>query len=417
MKVMVLGSGGREHAISWKLSKSDIVEKVYVVPGNGGTTREEKCENVNLKSDEEILKFALKNRIDYTVVGPEKFLVDGIVNDFEKNNLKIFGPDRRAAMLEGSKVWAREFQKKYGVKIPEYTIFEDYDEASHFLSTVNFPKVIKADGLAKGKGVYIVNNFQDSLEVIKRLMKEKSLGEAGKKIVVEDYIEGHEASIIAVTDGKTIVPFQSAMDYKKIYDDDKGPNTGGMGSISPNPYFTNEVFENFKKDIMEPTLKGIIKEKLNYKGIIYFGIMISNGKTYLLEYNVRFGDPETQALLPLMETDLMEVILKTLKGELDEVKIKWKEESSCCVILASNGYPGSYETGFEIKGLENCKSKIFHNATKDDSGTFLTNGGRVLSVVGMDKDPKKAVKKAYTGVNDIKFANIYCRKDIGKDYL
>ena len=417
MKVMVLGSGGREHAISWKLSQSEVVKKIYVLPGNGGTARERKCENVNLKSDEEILKFALENKIDYTVVGPEQFLVDGIVNNFEKNNLKIFGPDKKAAMLEGSKAWAREFQKKYGVKTPDHTIFEDYDKALRFLSTTNFPKVIKADGLAKGKGVYIVNDVQESVEVVKRLMKEESLGEAGKKIVVEDYIEGHEASIIAVTDGKTIVPFQSAMDYKKAYDDDNGPNTGGMGSISPNPYFTNEVFEDFKKGVMEPTLKGIINEKLNYKGIIYFGIMINNGNTYLLEYNVRFGDPETQALLPLMETDLMEVVSKTLSGKLNEIEFKWKNKNSCCVILASNGYPESYETGFKITGLDDCECKVFHNATKNDYGSFVTNGGRVLSVVGIDEDAKAAVKKAYNGVNSIKFANIYYRKDIGKGYL
>jgi phosphoribosylamine---glycine ligase len=414
LKVLLIGNGGREHAIAWKLSQSELVDKIYCAPGNGGTGLENKSENIDITKIDEILDFAEKNNIDITVVGPEASLVDGIADKFKEKGLKIFGPTKRAALLEGSKAYAKEFMKKYKVKTAAYEVFQEDKAAIKFLKSCSYPIVIKADGLAAGKGVAICNSYDEAEKTVESFMVEDIFKGAGRKLVIEEYLQGFEASILAITDGKSIIPMLSAKDHKTIYENNEGPNTGGMGVVAPNPYFTNDMFESFKNDIMVPTLKGICEENMDYVGIIFFGVMINEKGVYLLEYNVRMGDPETQAILPLMESDFMDIINKSVNRNLNNTEISWKGMYSCCIVAASYGYPGNYETGFAINGIEKVQGKVFAAGIIAKNKKLLTSGGRVLCVNCMGNTLEEAREKAYNEINHINFKDMYYRKDIGK---
>ena len=413
MKILLIGSGGREHALAFKIAQNKRVKKIFVAPGNGGTAKEEKCENINISDIDELLNFAIDKDIDLTIVGPEDPLTKGIVDKFKEKGLKIFGPSKKAAMLEGSKSFSKNFMKKYGVKTAAYEVFYDVDKAVTYLENCSYPIVVKADGLAAGKGVAICESKEEAIKAVKSFMIDDIFNGAGKKIVIEEFLEGVEASILSITDGKTIIPFISAKDHKQIFDGSKGPNTGGMGVLAPNPYVTDEVFKDFEKNIMNKTLVGIREEELDYKGIIFFGIMITNKGTYLLEYNVRMGDPETQSVLNLMESDLLELIEYALIEELSGKEIKWKNGSCVNVVLASKGYPGSFEKGYEINISDDIKNKVFLAGTKLEDNILKTNGGRVLSVVGIGNNIEEAREDAYKTIEKVKFKDKYYRKDIG----
>lgn len=413
MEILLIGSGGREHAIARKISKNGKVSKIYCAPGNGGTAIENKCVNININSIEELKKFAIDNKVDLTIVGPEKPLIDGIVDVFKKEELKIFGPSQNAAMLEGSKSFSKDFMKKYAVKTAEYESFSDYEKALNYLRKKEFPIVIKADGLAAGKGVYICHSYEDGKNALKEIMIEDVFNGAGSTVVIEEYLEGIEASVLSITDGKTIKPFISAKDHKQIYDGGKGPNTGGMGVLAPNPYVTKEVMKDFEENIMKKTLKGIKEEKLDFCGIIFFGIMITKKGCYLLEYNVRMGDPETQSVLELMDSDLLELIEYSLNGNLNLFDLQWKSKYCCNVVLASEGYPGPFNKGEKIEFNENIINNIIFAGSKLDGDKMITSGGRVLSVIGIGDNDKEAVIDAYDKIKFIKFKGKYFRNDIG----
>ncbi|WP_252213866.1 phosphoribosylamine--glycine ligase [Clostridium sp. VAP41] len=413
MKLLLIGSGGREHALAWKLGKSQKVEKIFVAPGNGGTATHDKCENINITDINELIAFAKKEAIDITIVGPEDPLTEGIVDEFKKENLKIFGPAKDGAMLEGSKSFSKDFMKKYGVKTAEYATFTNAHKALEYLENCTYPTVVKADGLAAGKGVIICENKEEAIEAVNTCMVYDAFNGAGQKIVIEEFLEGVEASILSITDGKTIIPFLSAKDHKQIFDNGKGPNTGGMGVLAPNPYVTEEVLLDFKENIMNKTLVGIKEEGFDFKGIIFFGIMITKKGTYLLEYNVRMGDPETQSVLYLMESDLLEVIEAALNEELDKAQIKWNKGVCINVVLASKGYPNKFNKGYEINIDEKVKDKVFLAGAKYEEGILKTSGGRVLSVIGCGENVEEARKEAYSNINKVTFKGAYCRKDIG----
>ncbi len=413
MKILLIGSGGREHALAWKIAKNERVEKIFVAPGNGGTARESKCENVNITEIDELLEFALEQCIDLTVVGPEDPLTKGIVDKFKMKGLKIFGPSEKAAMLEGSKSFSKDFMKKYGVKTAEYEVFYDVDKALAYLENCPYPTVVKADGLAAGKGVAICENKMEAIDAVKSFMVDDIFNGAGQKIVIEEFLEGVEASILSITDGETIIPFISAKDHKQIFDGGKGPNTGGMGVLAPNPYVTEEVLKDFEEKIMNRTLVGIREEGFDYKGIIFFGLMITKKGSYLLEYNVRMGDPETQSVLNLMESDLLELIESALIENLKNTEVKWKNGACVNVVLASKGYPASYPKGYEIIIEDEIKDKVFLAGAKLEDDVLKTNGGRVLSVVGVGETVEKAREDAYKAIEKVEFKDKYYRSDIG----
>ena len=414
MKILVIGSGAREHAICNNLLKNEKVLKVYCAPGNAGTAKEKNCENVKISTIDEILNFAKKESIDLTIVGSEEMLVYGIVDKFEENGLKIFGPNKQAAILEGSKAYAKDFMKKYGVKTAEYELFTDYNKANEYLDKCSYPIVIKASGLALGKGVLICQDKEEAKNALEDIMVKKIFKDAGDEIVIEEFLEGVEASILSVTDSNIIIPFISAKDHKKVGDNDTGNNTGGMGVISPNPYYTKEAEELFIKDILEPTLKGIKAEKMSFAGIIFFGLMITKKGVYLLEYNVRMGDPETQAVLQLLETDYLSIIESAMKRELSTLNIKWKNKHACCVVMASGGYPASYNKGYKIEGIDKINGKCFIAGAKlDENADIVTDGGRVLNVVNIADSLEEARKLTYADIEKIDFKDKYYRKDIG----
>lgn len=413
MKVLIIGSGGREHATVCKVSQSPLVDKIYCAPGNGGTDKEEKCENVNIEKIDDLLEFAKNNNIDLTIVGPEATLVDGIVDKFKENGLKIFGPSKKAAQLEGSKSFSKDFMKKYGVRTAEYEVFNNPDDALEYLKKCPYPTVIKADGLAAGKGVVICQNEEEAKAAIYEFMVDDIFKGAGLRIVIEEFLEGVEASILSITDGKTIIPFISSKDHKQIFDGDKGPNTGGMGVIAPNFYCSDEVLKAFQQVILEPTLEGIKKEELDYVGTIFFGVMITKKGVYLLEYNVRMGDPETQGVLSLMESDYVDLILKAIDGQLESATVNFKNGHACCVTAVSKGYPGSYEKGFPISGLDKVNCKVFVAGAIEKDGNLVTSGGRVLNVVATGSTLEEAREVAYREIKKINFEGIYYRTDIG----
>ena len=420
MKILIVGAGGREHAIAWKLAQNKNIEKIYIVPGNAGSELIDIAENVELGSIREYIEFAKNNNIDLTIVGSEELLVQGIVDEFKKNNLKIFGPDKKAAILEGSKVFSKDFMRKYGIKTADYKVFDNPDEAEKYLKNCEkekFPIVIKASGLAAGKGVIIAQNLKEAEEAVKEIMIDKKFSSSGNEIVIEEYLEGKEASILSFTDCNVILPLLSAKDHKKIGENETGLNTGGMGVISPNPYVTDEIFEEFKKNIMNPTLRGIREEGMDFEGVIFFGLMITKKGLYLLEYNMRMGDPETQAVLPLMETDLLELLEKSFDKRLSEAKIKWKPLHSCCVVAVAGGYPEKSNKGDVIFGIDSIGKNgelIFICGAKKEDNNFITSGGRVLNIVGLGKTLEEAQNSAYKVIKNINFENMYYRKDIGK---
>ncbi|MGL4849401.1 MAG: phosphoribosylamine--glycine ligase [Clostridium sp.] len=414
MKILLIGSGGRESAIAFKLLQNERVSKIYVAPGNGGTASYEKCENIDLEDINDLRVFAINEGIDLTIVGPEEPLTKGIVDIFKEEGLKIFGPAQNAAMLEGSKGFSKDFMKKYNVSTAEYGVFYNEEDANKYLENCKYPIVIKADGLAAGKGVVICENEKMAKETINLFMVDDIFKGAGKKVVIEEFLEGIEASILSITDGKKIVPFLSAKDHKQIFDGNKGPNTGGMGVVSPNPYVTEEVLEDFYKNIMSKTLIGIQNENMDFKGIIFFGIMITKEGVKLLEYNVRMGDPETQSVLSLMENDFLEVIEKALDEKLNEVEMKWKEGYCINVVFSSEGYPAKAKTGYEIEIEKDVFKDVFIAGAKKEKEKLITTGGRVLSVVGNGKDLEEAYKNVYEKTEKIKFKGAYYRKDIGK---
>lgn len=413
MKVLLVGSGGRESAIAFKIAQNEKVSKIYVAPGNGGTALYEKCENLNITDIDELLSFAKENNIDLTIVGPEEPLTKGIVDKFRSEGLRIFGPDKKGAELEGSKSFSKDFMKKYGVSTAEYEVFYDAEEAKAYLETCSYPIVIKADGLAAGKGVVICEELNTALDTIDLFMVQDMFKGAGRRVVIEEFLVGIEASILSITDGKTIIPFLSAKDHKQIFDGNKGPNTGGMGVVCPNPYVTDGVLKDFYENIMDKTLMGIREEGMDFKGIIFFGIMITEKGVKLLEYNVRMGDPETQSVLTLMKTDLLDLIEKALDEKLEDSEVEWEEGYCVNVVLSSKGYPDKACTGYEIE-IDNTElSNVFVAGAKLEEGKLITNGGRVLSVVGKGRTLEEAREAAYKIREKVNFEGAYCRSDIG----
>lgn len=414
MKILVVGNGGREHAIAWKIGQNPKVEKIYCAPGNGGTHLEKKCENINLSNKEDLVNFALENEVDLTIIGPEVYLCDGIVDLFKSHNLKVFGPSKEASILEGSKAYAKEFMKKYDVKTAAYDRFDDAKKAINYIKNNDkYPIVIKADGLAAGKGVIIAKSEDEAIAAIEDIMLNDSFSGAGKEIVIEEFLSGVEASILSITDGKTIIPFISSKDHKAIYNGNEGPNTGGMGTIAPNPYCSEKVLKEFNEKILNPTLKGIKSEGFDFKGIIFFGLMINKSGVYLLEYNVRMGDPETQVVLPLMKTDFLGLIEAALEERLDKETVSFEDKTACCVIAASAGYPLNYSKGKIISGIENCNEKVFVAGAVEENQQIITSGGRVLGVTAIGDSLKDSRERAYKGLKELNFEGIYYRTDIG----
>lgn len=415
MKVLVIGSGGREHALCWKIAQSQKVSKIYCAPGNGGT--ESIAENIDIKADEidKLLEFALENEIDLTIVGPEDPLCRGIVDKFEEKNLKIFGPNEECAQLEGSKEFSKKFMEKYDIPTAKYKSYLDYEEAISDLGNFDYPLVIKADGLCAGKGVVICNSKTEAEDTIKDILVEKCFGDEGNSIVIEEFLDGIEASLLCfVTNGK-IIPLESAKDYKKIYENDLGPNTGGVGCFSPSPLFTEELNSKIK-DLLEKIAYGFKNEGLDFKGILFIGFMIVERVPKVLEFNVRFGDPETEVILPRLKSDIVDLFLKTIDGSLEEKDLIWDDKSCVTVVLTSAGYPGSYKKGYEISISQDIADSIilFHNGTKYDENKLLTNGGRVLSVTSLGETMDIARDNIYKNIQKIKFDGVYYREDIAE---
>ena len=418
MKILVIGSGGREHAIVWKLAQSDLCEKVFVAPGNAGTADEPKTENIDLNAEEleSLLAFAKNKEIDLTIVGPEAPLVLGLIDLFEKNNLLCLGPNKLAAQMEGSKIFMKDVLKKGNIPTATYEVFTDPESAKEFLETCDIPIVLKADGLAAGKGVIVAFSRDEALEALNSLMVEQKLGTAGDNLVIEEFLKGEEASFIVLCDGKNVISLASSQDHKQRDDGDKGPNTGGMGAYSPAPLITEELNEEIMKDIIHPTLAELKRRNIDYKGFLYAGLMINEQKIKVLEYNCRFGDPETQPILMRMKSDFLSLCLKAAKQELKGVQIDWDDRFALGVVMASKGYPEKYETGFPISGLngENETTKVFHCGTKIEGEKILSNGGRVLCVTGLGGNLDTAFKNAYETTSKISWDGAFYRKDIGK---
>jgi phosphoribosylamine---glycine ligase len=419
MKVLVVGSGGREHALVWKLKQSPQVTEIYCAPGNAGIGQMATC--VDIKADDvaSLLTFAQKEGIGLTVVGPEAPLIAGIVNKFREAGLKIFGPRQRAAEIEGSKTLAKELMFKYNIPTAKYADFTDRDAALAYIEAEGAPIVVKADGLAAGKGVIVAMDKQTAIDAINMIMADKAFGDSGDRVVIEEYLEGEEVSILAFTDGKTVVPMVPSQDHKRIFDNDEGPNTGGMGAYSPAPVYTPELEPIVMEQVLKPTIQGLNAEGRAYEGVIYAGLMITPNGPKVLEYNARFGDPETQAVLARLETDLVDIIDAILEERLDKIEIQWKAEAAVCVVMAAVGYPGEIRKGDVIQGLTkaNEKAVVFHAGTTLDGDDIVTAGGRVLGVTGLGETIEEAIAKTYEAVKEINFSGMQYRNDIGKKAL
>lgn len=415
MKVFVIGSGAREHAIVWKLSQSKKVSRIFCAPGNGGISQLAQCVDIQPEDIDALLEFALKENIDLTVVGPEGSLVAGIVDRFSEKGLKIFGPCKKAARLEGSKKYAKEFMERFGIPTAKYSAYNNAEEAKEALKKYTFPLVIKADGLASGKGVIICNNIEEAKAAIKLVLEDKKFGDAGKEIIIEEFLQGVEASLLCLVDGKKIIPLESARDYKRLLDNDEGPNTGGMGCVSPNKILDERLLAETKSEILDKILKGIQEEDMNFKGILFIGLMITPIGAKVLEFNVRFGDPETQVILPRLESDIVDIFQKTIDESISEEDLIWNSKTCICTVLASKGYPEAYEKGKVISGLDKVDEDIilFHAGTKKEN-EILTDGGRVLSVTTLAHSLEKGRNKIYNNINKIYFEGIQYRKDIGE---
>ncbi len=412
MKVLVVGGGGREHAIIKKLKENKEIEKIYALPGNGGIAADAECVAIGAKDIDGIVDFAKNNDIDFAVVAPDDPLVLGAVDELEKLGIPCFGPEKKAAIIEGSKVFSKNLMKKYGIPTATYEVFDDAEKALAYIETAPIPTVIKADGLALGKGVIIAMTREEAADAVKSIMEDKQFGDSGNQIVIEEFLEGPEVSVLSFTDGKTVVPMISSMDHKRALDGDKGLNTGGMGTIAPNPYYTADVAERCMNEIFLPTINAMNAEGRTFKGCLYFGLMITKNGPKVIEYNCRFGDPETQVVLPLLESDLFEIMKHVAAGTLADAEVKFSNKSACCVVMASEGYPQKYQTGFEI--TMPADKNIYIAGAKLADGKLLTGGGRVLGVTETAATLGEAIEKAYETVKTVNFENAFYRKDIGK---
>ena len=418
MKVLIVGSGGREHAIAWSVAKSPKVDKIYCAPGNAGIAEFAECVNIGAMEFDKLVTFAKENAIDLTIIGMDDPLVGGVVDAFEAEGLRVFGPRKNAAIIEGSKAFSKDLMKKYKIPTAAYENFTDPDEAIKYLETAKMPIVLKADGLALGKGVLICNTLEEAKEGVKTLMLDKQFGDAGNEIVIEEFMTGREVSVLAFCDGKTIKCMTSAQDHKRAKDGDQGLNTGGMGTFSPSPFYNDEVEAFCEKYVYQSTMDAMASEGRPFTGILFTGLMITEDGPKVLEYNARFGDPEAQVVLPRMKNDIIDVMEACIDGKLSDIELEFEDNAAVCVVLASDGYPEKYDKGFEIKGLDTFKDKdgyyVFHAGTKFDGDKIVTNGGRVLGVVAKGEDLKAARANAYKETEWIDFANKYKRNDIGK---
>jgi len=418
MKILIIGSGGREHAIAWKIAQSREADKIYCAPGNAGIAEYAQCVDIGVMEFEKLAAFAKEKEIDLTVVGPDDPLVGGIVDVFEAEGLRVFGPGKNAAILEGSKAFSKDLMKKYNIPTAAYENFEDPRAALAYLETADFPIVLKADGLALGKGVLICNTLEEAKDGVKTIMLDKQFGSAGNRLVIEEFMTGREVSVLSFVDGKTIKTMTSAQDHKRAGDGDTGLNTGGMGTFSPSPFYTDEIDKFCREYIYQATVDAMAAEGRAYKGIIFFGLMLTDKGTKVLEYNARFGDPEAQVVLPRMKNDIIEVFEACIDGTLDSIDLQFEDNAAVCVVLASDGYPVQYGKGFVINGLEKFQDKddyyVFHAGTKQTEKGIVTNGGRVLGVTAKGKDLKAARTNAYEAIGLIEYDNKYYRHDIGK---
>ena len=419
MRVLVIGGGGREHAIIKKLKESPKIKEIYALPGNGGIAADAECVNIGAKDIEKIVAFALEKKIDYAVVAPDDPLVLGAVDALGSVGIDCFGPTKRAAEIEGSKVFAKNLMKKYGIPTAAYEVFDNPEKALSYLERVSYPQVIKADGLALGKGVIIATNYDEAAEAVRSIMETRIFGDSGSRIVIEEFLTGPEVSVLAFTDGKTIVPMVSSMDHKRALDGDAGLNTGGMGTVAPNPYYTPAIADECMERIFLPTIRAMREEGREFRGCLYFGLMLTENGPRVIEYNCRFGDPETQVVLPLLESDLFEIMQAVTYGRLDKSMVKFSDKYACCVVMASEGYPGKYSTGYPIKIDESVRDSVYVAGAKlsEDGSELLTSGGRVLGVCGVAESLHEAIESAYRKVNKISFENEYHRSDIGKRAL
>ena len=417
MRVLVIGQGAREHTLCWKIAESKRVDTLFCAPGNGGISDIAECVDIKADDIDKLLDFAKSNKIDLTVVGPEVPLVEGIVDKFNKENLKIFGPDKNSAALEGSKIFSKQAMKRFNVLTADFEVFDNPEKAKSYIKSKDTPLVIKADGLCAGKGVIVAKSKEEALSAVDSIMISKDFGKAGKRIIIEDCLLGEEASIIIVSDGKDFIQFPSSQDHKRALDNDQGPNTGGMGAYSPAPVMTDKMSKQVEDDIIRPIIEGLYNEGTPYKGVLYIGLMIVDNKPYILEFNVRFGDPETQVILPKLKSDLLDIIESSIDGNIKDITPEWDDRASVCVVCASGGYPGTYEKNLTIEGLDKASLiddvVVFHAGTKKENSKYLTTGGRVLGVMAMAEDIKKAIDKSYEAVNLINFNNMHYRKDIG----
>ena len=417
MKILVVGGGGREHAIIKKIKENKEVTEIFALPGNGGIAQDATCVNIGAKDIENIVKFALDNRIDYAVVAPDDPLVLGCVDALQEKGIPCFGPDAKAAIIEGSKVFSKNLMKKYNIPTAQYEVFDDMEKAIEYLQTAPIPTVIKADGLALGKGVIIANTREEAIDAVRSMMEDKVFGDSGNNVVIEEFLTGPEVSVLSFTDGKTVVPMVSSMDHKRALDNDEGLNTGGMGTVAPNPYYTDAVAKECMEKIFVPTMNAMNSEGRTFKGCLYFGLMLTPNGPKVIEYNCRFGDPETQVVLPLLESDLLTVMQAVTNETLADIEVKFADKSACCVIMASNGYPKSYDKGFEMTIPADINNNVYVAGAKLSDGKLLTDGGRVLGATAIADTLEDAIKKSYNMVENIKFENAYYRKDIGKKAL
>jgi phosphoribosylamine--glycine ligase len=417
MKILIVGSGGREHVLAWKIRQSPKVKELYCAPGNGGIAELADC--IDIKADDivALVQFARHKKIDLTVIGPEDPLVAGIVDAFEQEGFKAFGPRREAAQLEGSKVFAKEFMHDCNIPTAQFHVFDNVEKVKSFITRTMYPVVIKADGLAAGKGVFICKDLLEAEKAVDEIMVQKVFKAAGARIIIEECLEGEEVSILAISDGENYCILDSAQDHKRIFDDDVGPNTGGMGAYSPAPILTEKLRKTIETRIIEPAIRGMQRNGTPFKGVLYAGLMVTSDGPLVLEFNVRFGDPEAQAVLPRMKGDLVEVMLASCEGRLDKVELSWDKQSCVCVVMSSGGYPGEYETGKEITGLKEAGeikgTIVFHAGTKKSGDKFVTSGGRVLGVTNLGSGLEKAIEQVYKAVDKIKFERCFCRRDIG----
>ncbi|MFA5117676.1 MAG: phosphoribosylamine--glycine ligase [Candidatus Omnitrophota bacterium] len=427
MRILIIGSGGREHALVWKIAQSKLADKIFCAPGNGGISQQAECLDIKADDIPGLLEFAKKERIDFTVVGPEVPLTQGIADEFQKHKLKIFGPSKKAAQLESSKIFSKELMAKYNIPTAGFQVFDNAEEAKRYIEKRGSPCVVKADGLAQGKGVVVASSVDEAKQAVDAMMRERIFGDAGKRVIVEDCLVGQEASILVVTDSKEVIALASSQDHKRVFDNDEGPNTGGMGAYSPAPVVTPALFKEIRDTVINRTIDALVREGIDFRGVLYAGIMITQDGPKVLEYNVRFGDPETQAILPRCQSDLLEVMLAASSGQLTKIVksggISWNDRACVCVVCAAKGYPGKYVNGLEISGLKEAARLpdivVFHAGTKKVAGSqpvsagMVTNGGRVLGVTGLGNTIKESIATVYRAVDKIHFEGMHYRRDIG----